>query len=714
MTRLARVSELPARQAFISIYTSPEASRGPRRGWDELEGEECDANVQKRKRKEKNEPFVGMATKTTEVELELHELSEDDDEGFDYGGVVLGEDELLFDANDSLDGGFALGDAADEDLETTLRSLRQHGQHEHGAPPPSPQSPKLLAAEALALDGMKPETATLPCVIDDFLRNFFIEAGMVKTLEVFDGEWYSPDLGLYSATDPDIYQQNASLKQSIESCRVNMEEMAATTEKATGTWDAFRKERDFHRTYHKKVLREKKALMREMAELKVHFASEGPMIEKLTRKREGAMKDKMLLRLESDRLKAKARQLEEEIAAITGDGGGGGGAEEAGAPAWNNGEDSAPESDGGVAEKRASRTAGSAKRGRSSTKRGTGTQSLSATLAGLRGVPNRFADVVFEPVAAHRFMQSGTIDGHRASVAAAAFHPRKAVLCTASDDMSWRMWKLPEGTALMSGKGHTDWVSDVAFHPEGDSLASASGDGDVRLWDFKQGTCAGVLKGHSRAVWSIAYHHSGGFLASASMDHSLKLWDLSRQQCAISLRGHVDSVNSVCFKPFSSTVCSASGDKTISLWDARSGLCSHTFYGHANAVNHCTFQLNGASLARFFCSPRAPSRRAYRRYLAALGDALPPHLRSLLRISSHHLLARAPSPLAVRPPVPRRRDHFVVRCRRRREDMGHKDGPGAVLRRCRAARGELRCVRPQRRGHRRRERRHNGEGVQRR
>ena len=567
-----------------------------------------------------------MAAKN-EVELELHELSEDDDEGFDYGGVVLGEDELLFDANDSLDGGFALGDGADEDLETTLRSLRQHAQHEHGAAPPSPQSPKLLAAAAaLALEEVMPETTTLPCVIDDFLRNFFIEAGMVKTLEVFDCEWYSPDLGLYSATDPDIYQQNASLKQSIDSCRVKMGEMAATTDKATGTWDAFRKERDFHRLYHKKVLREKKALMREMAELKVHFASEGPMIEKLTSKREGAMKDKMLLRLESDRLKAKARQLEEEIATITGDGGGGGGggAKEGGAAAWGD-EDSAADDAGGAAEKRASRMAGSTKRGRSSTQRGT--QSLSATLAGLRGVPNRFADVVFEPVAADRFMQNGTIDGHRASVAAAAFHPRKAVLCTASDDMSWRMWKLPEGTALMSGKGHTDWVSDIAFHPEGDSLASASGDGDVRIWDFKQGKCAGVLKGHSRAVWSIAYHHTGDFLASASMDHSLKLWDLGRQQCAMSLRGHVDSVNSVCFKPFSSTVCSASGDKTVSLWDARSGLCSHTFYGHANAVNHCAFQLNGTSLACFVLTPHAPSRRCCR----GVG-CCPPPPSALLRV----------------------------------------------------------------------------------
>ena len=33
------------------------------------------------------------------VELICHELSEDDDEGFDYGGVVIG-DELLFDVKD--------------------------------------------------------------------------------------------------------------------------------------------------------------------------------------------------------------------------------------------------------------------------------------------------------------------------------------------------------------------------------------------------------------------------------------------------------------------------------------------------------------------------------------------------------------------------------------------------------------------------------------
>ena len=568
----------------------------------------------------------------TEVVHEVHDLSDDDDDDFDYGGVVLGDDELLFDQNDALDAG-AEDAPADEDLETALRSLRSHGHHEAGedlSPARSPSPTKLLAAAA---EAAQPTTTTLPCVIDDFLRNFFIETGMQKTLEVFDAEWYSPDLGLYSATDPDIYEQNASLQREIESCGIEMEAMETTTAKATGTWDAFRKERDFHRTYHQTVLREKKKLMRDMAELKEHFANEGPMIEKLKEKREGAMKDKMLLQLESDRLKAKARRLEEELAAITGGSGGGDGG--GGGSRGRDGRDGGAEQ--GDTEREEGKTAGrsesssrrsSRRGGAAATKLGaTGSSTMAATLSRLKTVPNRFAEVSFEPVEAERFMQTSTIEGHRGSVAAAAFHPRKAILCTASDDQSWKMWKLPEGKQIMAGKGHTDWVSDISFHPEGTSLASASGDGDVRLWDFQKATCAAVLKGHSRAVWSIAHHHSGDFLASASMDHSLKVWDLLTATCTISLRGHVDSVNSVCFKPFSSTVCSASGDKTVSLWDARSGLCSHTFYGHANAVNHCAFQLNGASLYLFslslslsLCAARSLSLSR----VAALTSLLPP------------------------------------------------------------------------------------------
>jgi len=82
-----------------------------------------------------------------------------------------------------------------------------------------------------------------------------------------------------------------------------------------------------------------------------------------------------------------------------------------------------------------------------------------------------------------------TFTAHNMAVSSIAMHPRKPVLATVSDDRTWKIWSLPSGELAMSGEGHRDWLSGVAFHPRGTHLATTSGDGTVKLWDFIQACC---------------------------------------------------------------------------------------------------------------------------------------------------------------------------------------------------------------------------------
>ena len=232
-----------------------------------------------------------------------------------------------------------------------------------------------------------------------------------------------------------------------------------------------------------------------------------------------------------------------------------------------------------------------------------------------------------------------TFKGHSNAVSAVAFHPKKQICATASDDETWKLWAMPSGDLIMSGEGHKDWLSGLQFHPRGSHLATAAGDGTVKLWDFASASCVATYTDHTQPVWSVDFHHSGvslwlvgnifvrslkktflltsawrnvllpphpppyqlttqqDFIASSSMDHTAKLWDVNSQRCRQTFRGHVDSVNSIVFRPFSNVVCTASGDKTISLWDVRSGLCVQTFYGHLNAANSAQFNMRGDTVA---------------------------------------------------------------------------------------------------------------------
>jgi WD40 repeat protein len=53
------------------------------------------------------------------------------------------------------------------------------------------------------------------------------------------------------------------------------------------------------------------------------------------------------------------------------------------------------------------------------------------------------------------------------AISTMAIHPRKPFLATASDDLTWKIWSIPNGELIMSGEGHKDWVSGIDFHPRG-------------------------------------------------------------------------------------------------------------------------------------------------------------------------------------------------------------------------------------------------------
>ena len=444
------------------------------------------------------------------------------------------------------------GGDSDEDLVAALSSLQKSKRG-----PPASHGLRMVASPRSGAE-------VRPAVVDDFIRNFLIKVGMERTLDVFNTEWYElmskGKLGEeYTNTVPDIYLRNQELDELVVAMRKEMIKKAAIADKAKGTWDKFRKERDFHRMHHRRVVQEKEALTNELKMLHKHYNSYEPMIKELTAKYQVAMKEKMLMRLERDRMRARVEECEQALKALT-----------------------APTRDAGD---KGAKTLKKTKKGGDS------------RLPNDSDLVNPFAELEFDPPRVESFQLKKAFRAHLNGVAAVAFHPRKPVIATVSDDETWKIWSVPNGEAVMSGEGHKDWVSGVDFHPSGTHLATCSGDATVKLWDFQRAACSHTFTEHTQAVWGVAFHHTGDFIASCGMDHTTRLWDVNSLRCRMTFRGHVDSVNAVCWQPFSNNVCTASGDKTVSLWDSRSGLCIQTFYGHLNACNHVSMNLRGDTIA---------------------------------------------------------------------------------------------------------------------
>lgn len=421
-----------------------------------------------------------------------------------------------------------------------------------------PNSPDFRGGNSQNLLGTTSVTQVRPSVVDDFIRNFLIKAGMKRTLDLFNTEWYELQskgrLPAELATPvPDIYLRNEELDQQARQLREQVEKMKEVSNRAQTTWDKFRKERDFHRMHHKRVVQEKNKLIDDIRRLRNHMRSYEPAIEELKKRHEAAMKEKMLIRLERDRLKARVKALEEQVTALT----------------------SPP-----IPDEPKSRSA-------------TRPVRKYAVFPPDNPAANPYLSLDFDPAPFDNYQARKTFKGHVNSISACAFHPKKSIFATASDDETWRLWTFPDCELVMSGEGHSSWLSGIHFHPQGSHLATSSGDGTVKIWEFSQAKCTHTFTDHTQAVWGVEFHHAGDFVVSCSMDHTTRIWDLISGKCKQTLRGHVDSVNAATWQPFTSNICTASGDKTVSVWDGRTGLCVQTLYGHSNSCNHLAVSNRG-------------------------------------------------------------------------------------------------------------------------
>eukprot|EP00474_Spongospora_subterranea_P005450 CRZ05908.1 hypothetical protein [Spongospora subterranea] len=471
-----------------------------------------------------------------------------DDDTFFFEEVEIGED---------LDEGMnnyeevpedLSGDSDDSDQE--LRKAIDSMKNGVSAQSPSTQS--------------EPPTITAP-VVDDFFRNFLLHNQFHATLTTFQDEYYERqqknpgktiDIGLI----PDVYRENQYLGKQLDQSRQDLEKAKQQAHLARSTWDKLKKERDFHRLHHRRVVQEKNKLANDMKRLRKHYSSFEPTIKLLKDKYENIMKEKMMMKIERDRLLAQIETLKIQVNSLE--------------------KGDVEREDGDPIEKDKGNIGLSVNNDTPYPPDRFNVQQLATTES-------------TDPPNVHKFTLQKTFSGHTMAISCVANHPHKPIVATVSDDRSWKLWSIPNGDLIMSGEGHRDWIASCSFHPVGGLLATASGDGTVKIWDLINPACRSTFSDHSQAVWGCAFHSTGDFLISCSIDHSSKLWDIHSERCRHTFRGHVDSVNSIAFQSWSNSFATGSGDKTVSLWDIRSGLCVQTFFGHGNAVNHVAFNLSG-------------------------------------------------------------------------------------------------------------------------
>lgn len=557
-------------------------------------------------------------------------------EGYVDDDLYYLEEVALEDDADDIPIETVLEDVSDDDVDDEL-DLRNALSQMRAGDSGTSTKPERQRAGSVSLDqtttsavgaSSSEQSAKRPLVVDDYIRNFLVKLNMQKTLAAFQAEWYSMkqagQLHEEDAAVPDLYARNEALDRQVRQLRQEVEDMRALASNYKGTWDKFKKERDFHRMHHRRVQQEKSGLLRDLKRLQSHYSTFEPALEAARKKYEAVAKEKILMQMERDKLRSRCEALEAQVKSWENhslDGIHGESKQQAGSSLSPFANTSSNSTTPGTATstgfippvtRQRSQASGPSFHGGTSRMSERLTLPPASGAAGAAGSTRKdpldspwpvtrampaASSVNYPPAHYERFAVRKTVKAHSMAVSSVALHPSKPVAATASDDRTWKMWAMPRGDLILSGEGHKDWIASVKFHPRGTLLGTASGDGTLKLWDFMETqACLSTFSDHRSAVWDLAFHDGGDFVASASMDHTAKLWDIHSQRCRQTFRGHLDSVNSVCFQPFSGSLCTAAADKTVSLWDPRAGVCSLTLYGHGNALNHVSFDASGTHL----------------------------------------------------------------------------------------------------------------------
>jgi WD40 repeat protein len=136
-----------------------------------------------------------------------------------------------------------------------------------------------------------------------------------------------------------------------------------------------------------------------------------------------------------------------------------------------------------------------------------------------------------------------------------------AMIVSASNDKTLKVWDGRSGAELFTLSGHADWVNDCAVSADGAIIVSASGDGTLKVWDGRNGVERLTLSGHADWVNGCVVSAEGSMIVSASHDQTLKVWDALTGACMTTL--HVDGALEVCACSRDSEVIAAAGVRGI-------------------------------------------------------------------------------------------------------------------------------------------------------
>ena len=197
------------------------------------------------------------------------------------------------------------------------------------------------------------------------------------------------------------------------------------------------------------------------------------------------------------------------------------------------------------------------------------------------------------------FKKGKKYHGHSGAMTAVACHASSALLVSACEDHSIKLWDVEDGTFRGEIRGYPALVLCLRISQDGRQLLAGARDNLVKVWSLaglnegrtefcSRDSLIRDLTGHTDWVTDVDLSgevDGNRIVASCSNDHTARLFSFDTGECLHVLQSHTGGLSSLNFSQDGTLLITGSSDRTAILWSTQTGKLLHAFAGHTNRLN---------------------------------------------------------------------------------------------------------------------------------
>ncbi|KAL2610086.1 hypothetical protein R1flu_028659 [Riccia fluitans] len=177
-----------------------------------------------------------------------------------------------------------------------------------------------------------------------------------------------------------------------------------------------------------------------------------------------------------------------------------------------------------------------------------------------------FEGIASESGEAAKLTSRAVVAAHDKDINALAIAPNDSLVCSASQDRTAKVWKLPELTPVITLTGHKRGVWSAEFSPVDQCVMTGSGDKTIRIWSLTDGSCLKTFEGHTASVLRASFITRGTQIISVGADGLVKLWTIKNNECTNTFDNHEDKIWALAVSDDGSKLATGGADSMVNLW----------------------------------------------------------------------------------------------------------------------------------------------------